>query len=173
VNALKWPTFIVLVLVTLILQVTLAPRLAPFDVRPEWVLVLVVFYALHGPPQHAFAVGWVAGALCDLMTIGPFGLISASFGVTTWLVGRVRGMVFQRHPLTHFAVTLCAAMLVQTLWWIYRGLVDIKWGWEASVVLSCLYTACWAPPLQWALMHFPGLLGFRIPGRPRVQLAGI
>lgn len=169
---MRWSVFIVLAVVVVALQCTVAPRVAVFGARPDWVLVLVVFYALHAPSQRSFVSGWVAGALCDLMTIERFGLISASYGLTAWLVGRFREMLFLRHPLTHFVVTFVAALAVQMMWLLYRMMMDIPGSGGSAIALSCLYTACWGPPAHWLLMKWPGFLGLRVIGRGYARAAG-
>ena len=59
---MRWLTFITLVVLVVSLQSTVAGRLTCLGAAPDWVLVLVVFYALHARAAQAMAAGWLAGA---------------------------------------------------------------------------------------------------------------
>ncbi len=158
---MRWLTFGVLAILVVSLQVTIAPRLTWFGARPDWVLVLVVFYALHAPTDRAILAGWLAGALADVMSIERFGLLSISYGLAALAVCAVREALFTRHPLTHLSVTLVAGLLVQGIWTAFRLATGtgsapfwpLLWGW--------VYTALWAVPMHWALLKTPRLLGLR------------
>ncbi len=149
---MHWLVYIFWMILTVTLQCTVAPHLAWWGHRPDWVLVLVVFYALRAEPMHAFIVGWTVGAFADLMTVERFGLLSLSYALAACLVCSVREHLFTRHPLTHFSVTLAAALILQIAWAGFRGI----WGHPgeslAGMFLSASYTAMWAPPLYW-LIH--------------------
>ena len=161
---MRWLTFFVLAILAVSLQSTVANRLAWHGLRPDWVLVLVVFYALHARTDHAMLAGWVSGAIADLMTLERFGLVSLCYGVAAVLVCRVRDLLFTRHPLTHFTVTLGAALGVQVLWTVYRLVTGLPTGSLPGLIGSSVYTALWAPPLHWMLLKTPRLVGVG-PGR--------
>ena len=160
---MRWLTFLILVVLVVCLQSTVAPRLTVLGGRPDWVLVLVVFYALHARVDHALPGGWVTGGLADLMSIERFGLLSLSYALAAAAVFAVREWMFTRHPLTHFCVTLAAALAVRTVWSFYRMAMDLPG--EATPVLlwSCVYTALWAPLVHWVLLRVPKLLGLPHP----------
>ena len=110
---MRWLTFIILAIVAVSLQATVAGRVSWFGARPDWVLVLVVFYALHARADDAMPAAWVVGALADLMTIERFGLLALCYGLTAMVVCGVRDLVFTGHPLTQFGVTLACGVMVQ------------------------------------------------------------
>ena len=160
---MRWLTFIILAIVAVSLQATVAGRIAWLGARPDWVLVLVVFYALHARAKDAMPAGWVAGALADLMTIERFGLLALCYGLTAVLICAVRDWVFTGHPLTQLSVTLVAAVMVQALWLVYRLAVGLPAGPMVVALGSCLYTALWAPPVHWVFLRMPRLLRLRPP----------
>ena len=160
---MRWLTFLILAVLTVSLQSTIAPRLAWGGATPDWVLVLVVCYGLHAKSDQAIVAGWVAGVLADLMTIERFGLLSLSYGLVAAAVCGVRSLVFTSHPLTHFCVTGVAALLVRFGWSAYRAAtgLPVEPVWELG--WACVYTAVWAPPVHWVLLKMPRVLGFRPP----------
>jgi rod shape-determining protein MreD len=169
---MRWLTFVILAIIAVGLQATVAPRLVWYGARPDWVLVLVVFYALHARGDQAMLAGWIAGVLADLMTLERFGLLSLSYGLAAVTVCGVREALFIKHPLTHFSVTLACALLVQTTWALYRLIVGLPLGPVLPILLACGYTAAWAPPAHWVLLKAQRFLGLgrsdaldaRLPG---------
>ena len=159
---MRWLTFVILAVVATTLQVTVAPRLAFHGARLDCILILVVFYALYGPSEHAILAGWLGGALADVMTIERFGLLSLSYALTGALVVSIRDALFIRHPLTHFSVTLAGGVLVQAMWAAYRLIVGLPVGPLVPLLLACAGSAVVAVPAHRALLTLPGLLGFRV-----------
>ena len=74
-----------LAVLALTLQSAIAPRLAIFGVRPDWILVLVVFFALHGRRRDAVIAGWSLGMCADLMSIERVGLLALSYALAAWV----------------------------------------------------------------------------------------
>jgi len=66
-NKAKIITFIVLVLITFVLQQTLAAEIAIFDIAPNFLLYIVVFSAFYYPPAQAALIGGAVGLLYDLI----------------------------------------------------------------------------------------------------------
>jgi rod shape-determining protein MreD len=175
---MRWLTFLILAVLTVSLQTTVASRLVWFQASPDWVLVLVVFYALHARADQAVAAGWVVGALADLLTIERFGLLSLTYGLIAAAVCMARAWMFTRHPLTHFGVTFAAALAAAFAWSAYRAALGIPGQGFLTSGWWCVYTALWAPPLHWLLLKAPGLLGLRTLRRwsspaPRARQQGV
>ncbi len=165
---MRWLTCVILIVVTVCLQSTMAPRWSWLGASPDWILVLVLFYALHARTDQALVAGWVAGALADLLTLERFGLLSLSYGLIAIAVSQVRDWMFVRHPLTHFGVTLLGAMIVRLAWAAYRAALDLPGEGLALMGWACLYTAAWAPPLHWLLLKASHSLGLDVRrGDPR------
>lgn len=170
---MRWLTFILLAAAALTLQSAIAPRVAPFGIRPDWLLVVVVFFALHGRAPDAVAGAWVLGMCADLMTVERAGLIALTYTLIAILVCSTREYLFRRRAGTQFFVTLAACVMVRLAWTIYyRVLYDPADSLLATlatdVAMGSLYTAVWAPPLHRGLLHISRTLG--LP-RPRYTYA--
>lgn len=161
---MRWLTFGILAIVVVSLQATVVPRGDLFGARADLVLVLTVFYALQVRREEAMLAGWIAGALADVMTLERWGLLALSYGLVAAGVGLVRDLLFGRHPLTHFSVTLLAALLLQVVWAFYRVALGMPGGSVGLAVGSSLYTALWAVGVHLLLLQAPRLLGLRRPG---------
>lgn len=173
---MRWLTFAVCAVGVLTLQTTLAGLLSVGPVRPDWVFVLVVFFALYCPRNEAFLAAWLLGFGVDLLSIERLGLMAITYGITAILINAVREVVFLKSAVTHFVVTLCGGLILGAMLGVYRLVAfDADEGW-ASVVLEGLgasvYAAAWAIPIHHVLGKFSRLLGLRVTGSPRVRPAG-
>ena len=173
---MRWLTFAICAVGVLTLETTLAGPLSVGRVRPDWVFVLVVFFALYCPRNEAFLAAWLLGFGVDLLSIERMGLMAITYGVTALLINAVREVVFLRRAVTHFVVTLCGGLLLNAMLGVYRlAAFDACASW-ATVVLEGLvasvYAAGWAIPIHHALLKFSRLLGVRVTISPRVRAAG-
>ncbi len=165
---MRWISFAVLACVFLILQTSLAGWVEVLGVRPDWVLILVLYYALHARGSDAMLAGWILGMLVDLCGSERMGLFALTYGLCAASVVRVRGLLFRDHPLSDFLVTCVFALIAQLLHVVYRlGYVPGTSAPAAigEAVLTALYTAAWAPYVQWCLRRADRLLGTRANAR--------
>jgi rod shape-determining protein MreD len=172
---MRWVTFLVLAVVVLTLQSVVAPRLELLGARPDWLLVVVVFFALRAAPRDAVLGAWVLGACADLMTIERFGLLALSYGLAGAAVTSVREYLFRSRPLTQFVVTLLVCLLLRFAWLLYRRMLYDPAGsllvdMAIDVVTASVYTAAWAPVWHAVLGRMPRTFG--LP-RPRYTFAGL
>ncbi len=172
---MRWLTFLLLAAVVLTLQSSLAPRLEVFGARPDWLLVVVVFFALYAPPREAAIAAWIVGAAADLMTVERLGLLALTYALVAVAVASVRDYLFRHRAVTRFVVTLVASLLVRAGWMVYRRvlydpadrlLADLA----ADVLMGSIYTAAWAPLLQAGLWRMSRVFGL---ARPRYTYAGL
>ena len=167
---MRWLGFAICAVLALTLQTTLAWRVEIRGVRPDWLLVLAVFFALHARSMDALIGAWLLGAAADVMSIERFGLMSGAYAVATLMIYSVREYVFRDNPVTHFMATFVAAVAVGTLEALYRfvvgrGAFTGAMSAGGGIVLAAAYTAAWAPLLHYVLLKFPDLLGIRRPQR--------
>lgn len=169
---MRWLTFSILAAGCLVLQTSLGPTLTLWGVRPEWMFVLGVFYALLGPYPDACIAAWILGLLTDLASANDhIGLYAFAYGGAAWLICRVRELIFREHWLAHTILTLFAGFLVQAVVALYRTwrappALGAEPGVWTYAVLTCLYTAFWAPYFHWLLTRLRRATGFRTAASP-------
>lgn len=154
--------------VLLALQAGLAPRLEIWGARPDWLLVAVVFFALHVRAGSAAAGAWCLGFAADLLTLERPGLLAITYTATALLVAGLREYVFRMSAMTQFFVVLAVGLLVRSAWLIYRyAAYDWNGGWAGQiagdVVWGAAYTALFAPPMHRLLMSVGKPMGMRFP----------
>ena len=165
---MRWLTFLVLMIVALILQSALAPRIEIAGTRPDWLLVVVVFFAMHASAREALLGAWITGACADLLTIERFGVLALSYGAAAMLVLPTRDYIFRGAGWPQFLVTLGVCALIRTVWIVYYYAVydparSILLELAVGVLLASLYTALWAPLLHRALLPWWWTLGLPRP----------
>ena len=166
---MKWTAFGILAAATLVLQTTVGPVVAIQSVRPNWMIVLAVFYALWGPWPDAAIAAWLLGLAVDLQSAasggGRIGLYAICFGAAAWAMMRIRSAFFRDHAVTQFVMTAVFALAVELLveavrWWTLRGAYpERQAGWFAF--FTALYTAAWAPYMHWLLLRFHRWTGLK------------
>jgi rod shape-determining protein MreD len=166
----RWWPFIILALVFLVCQTTFVWRMRIEGYEPNWMLILMIHYALWAPWPDAGLCAWVIGMLVDLQTHStPLGPHSLCFGLVAWILAQFRNVLFRDHPLTHIFITFVFAFAVQFLLQLY-------WAWkvpelsrpeiaEAALYYS-LYTAAWSPVILGVLIKLQGWTGLG-PSRRR------
>lgn len=151
----RWVSFGICLLFVLICQTTLASQVGIWDVRPDWLLVLVVFFSLYSTRVDAAIAGWVIGLAADMTSVERVGLSSMTYLVAALMVNSVRDMVFLRNAGTHFVVTLSAGLMVQLVISLYRAWRLAAYEpWQHLALegaLVALYSAFWAIPIHSAL----------------------
>ena len=172
---MRWLSFLLLGLCLLTLQSTVAVRIELLGARPDWLLVLVVFYAMHARMPDAAVGAWAIGAAADLMTVERPGLIAMSYLLAAVLVASTREFFFRYHSVTQFGVTLAACIIVRVGWCIYRWVLyeatrAVPLDLAVDVILASVYTAMWAPLLHKSLLAILPVLGIH---RPRYTFAGL
>lgn len=172
---MRWLTFLLLAVIVLTLQSAVGPRLALLGARPDWLLVVVVFLALYAPPQDAVLGAALIGLGGDLLSIERLGLLVLSYVLAALVIVGVREHVFKNAHTTRFILTLVVGLALRLGWTAYyRTLYDLSGsvGLELLqyVVWGAVYTACWAVPLHFGLVHYSQLFGF---ARPRYSYAGV
>jgi rod shape-determining protein MreD len=171
---MRWLGFAICALFALTVHSALAPRLELFGARPDWLLVLVVFFALYARGADAVVGAWIVGACADLMTLERVGLLSLSYGFAALAVVGVREYLFRYRLQTQFLVTLIAGLAIRLVWGLYRFVAYPEAGWTGwailvEVVVGAVYTAAFAPPVHKVLLSMPRMLG--LP-KPRYTYSG-
>ncbi|MHB9093642.1 MAG: rod shape-determining protein MreD [Eubacteriales bacterium] len=110
----------VLFFIGLVLQATLFSHLTVAGVKPDLVLVLLVFYALlHGPMEGAL-MGLAGGLLQDLMFGQNIGMNTLAKLVTGYLFGALEKKIYKENVLVPMVVLFLATFLNETVLYILR-----------------------------------------------------
>lgn len=162
---MKWLIYLVCAAVMVIIQTNIAPHLTLWGGRPEFCIILAVFFGLHRPTHEAAIAGLILGFTADLHSVERLGILTMTLGLLALGVAGIREYVFTTHPITHFWVSTVAAALVQTWLLMYaHATLDLlldNWAvWLQFVAWTAVYTGFAAIPtmhILWRLAKWFGL----------------
>jgi rod shape-determining protein MreD len=161
---MRWLAFAIVTGCILVLQTTLAHRVAIRGTPPDWILVWAVFCGLYAQRRDAVLAGFSIGLCADLMSIERLGVLAIAYATTAMLVNSIRHLVFLKNATTHFFVTLVAGTLLHAALSAYQvalyGSGSIGWTEGVrSAILIAAYTAVWAVVAQHLLLKLSSTLG--------------
>lgn len=153
-----WIRFCILILGTLILQASLGDAVAVTSrgIRPDLLLILMVYFAVHGLPPDVVITSFVIGLGNDLIgwTVGPQML---SFGLCGTMLSRVRQTVMIHKAPTQSLAILAAGAATSALTRILalvKG-VPVPEAPLDHLLWGPLYSAIVGPviwiPLEWVM----------------------
>lgn len=145
--------FLLLITIALLLQSTLFTFLQVAGVKPDLVLMLVVFNGfLHGSREGAF-LGFLAGLAQDIFTGNYIGLNALTKMMAGYLVGLAEARFYKESVIIVTLVTFMVGIANQLAYYMLLFYLDIEVAPSfalAQVVLpSAIYTALLVPLTYW------------------------
>ena len=137
---MNWVGLVAALLVTLLVQTTLA-RLGDLPlIELDLLLVLALLYGLLAPVQDARLAALLIGFAVDLTTEGAVGIYAFSFGLTGLLLTWMREVVNRQLWWGRLLITFLAALpgqllIVLHLRFVQRAALGTVWQMLVSVVL--------------------------------------
>jgi len=105
---MKWLRVVILVCIVAVLQAGLINLIAvtSLDIKPDLLLILMVFFAIFAAPREAIITSFAIGFAADLIAIGmPMGPRTISFGLVGAAVAYIHGVLVIR-KISHQAVAV-------------------------------------------------------------------
>jgi len=158
---MRWFRFAVLVLTASILQTTLVGVIAFWraDIKPDLLLILLVFFATHSDPREAIVASFAIGFAADLSNpvMGLMGPRILSFGLFGTLLNDLHTTIsIRRMPhqaIAIFATGVLTALLSHLLTFFRAEPVAARLG--AELLWQPLYSAAIGPflflPIAWSM----------------------
>lgn len=151
--------WILTIFLVFVLQVLIAPRIAPFGVVPNFFLLGTIFFAIRGGPVIGELVGFIFGLFSDVISISLFGSQTFMMTLIGYLVGRLERQVDEEK--------LSAQMVLVFLMSVLNGLglffLEALFAGAAlrfrdkSAVLVPLYSTLISPVLFWVLTRWTAI----------------
>jgi rod shape-determining protein MreD len=151
---MRWLTYLILAYLALGLQVGLRGFIEVRGATPNFVLMAVVFLALNGAREPVLIASFLLGLMQDLFTQQPMGTWAIAYSLVGASVWSTQEIVYPKHPLTHFSLTLLGGILAGVVLTIHGWLYPLIHGRESGVgaagviglyLASALYSALLAP----------------------------
>lgn len=97
--------------IILIFQASLINLIAFKNCKPDFVLLLVIFFGLYNGPRRGAWCGLYLGLCLDVLSGAGFGINGISLGLIGFGCGLLQERVYTTHFLTHILVPVAAGIL--------------------------------------------------------------
>ncbi len=141
---------------------TALPRYLPEGLRPDLILIVVLFTALSAPPEDALPLSWVAGLVKDVLTTGPLGQYALLYLLLAALLLRLKPLFDTRAALARVLIGAAAHLACEGAGLLIEGMRAGVWPDAAArnlLLLSALVTGILTPLLSRPLDRIAGRLG--------------
>ncbi len=174
---MRWIAFAILLYLAAVLQTTLAPFVDIQTIRPDFMLILAVHYALMAARWDAPLACWFIGLTVDLTGLSyaqhsSLGVNAFAFGLIGLLIVRIREFTFRESPMTPLFVAFIAKSGLSLIVGLHMLYVLEAWPrWREVIWIglwSAVYSAVLAPYFHWLLGRLRKPLGFELPRGLRV-----
>ena len=172
--------YLILAYVILGVQLGVGDYISYRGAAPNFVLLAVVFVAVHASRDAALLGAFSIGLLQDVLSAQPLGMYAFSYGLVGLPIVGAQHAVYREHPLAHFALALFGGLITATLLalqgWLRPpatafapGAADLPALSAAAgpPFISAVYTALLAPGVLWVLNQFRRFFGFHARQRAR------
>jgi rod shape-determining protein MreD len=119
--------FIVLLLVTFLLQVTVAQEITIGSVKPDLVLVVTICIALYEGPSRGALFGFWGGLLEDIFTISILGVASFAKTIIGYFSGELKNRVISASVLWPMIIIFFFTILHELMKFVAWAIV----GWDS------------------------------------------
>ena len=164
---MRWPAFLILAYVALGLQVGLRGFIEVRGAVPNFALLIVVYLGINGAREPVLIRCFILGLLQDLFTHQPPGVWAIAYSLVGASVVSTQEIVYPKHPLTHFSLTLLGGILAGVVLVVHGAIYPLVHGREAATgagawvyVASAIYSALLAPIVLGVLQRARKLFGF-------------
>lgn len=114
--------FGLLVVVSALVQATILPRVNPFPVSPDVVLVLLFLWAIRHGVREALLWLFFSGLFLDVLTLDPFGTNGLALVVIVLLAGPARHRLFQSRIVAPIVLVVIVTIVHGVVLALLRGM---------------------------------------------------
>ena len=133
-------TSILIAMVLMLIQLPESMRI----LRPEWVLLTLMYWAMALPLRVGVGYAWVVGLLMDVLFGGVLGVLAFSYAVVVYLILRFH-LQLRQFPLWQQALSLMSLILLVHV--VTASMTSGMTGWLAYFPAAVMST------LLWPLVH--------------------
>ncbi len=153
----KLPVFVTIIVAFMLTMMPLSDTLSPF--RPDWVALIVIFWAMSLPRSYSVGVAWVVGLFVDVTQGTMLGQHALALCAVTYITVKFH-LLMRVFPLLQLTATIFALLALYQflLFWI-NGVAGVH-------VATVSY---WGPVLTGTVI-WPIVYTFLTGVRYRVQL---
>ncbi len=139
-------------LILVFIQVIYPRSLLLFGIKPDFLLILVIFLTLYSKSERTFFWAVLLGGLKDFLSFSPFGINILIFSLISMIMVKVKTrFLFRDRFKTLFIFVFCISFLTGLFFYILQIFFSSKaYSFLPSfkiLILQAILTACWSLPL--------------------------
>lgn len=137
--------------IAIIIGIILQSSFTVFDlgVKPDFLLILVLFSALLEGPNTGFKIGLGVGLVEDIVAGKYFGMHILTKMLTGFLIGLLEPKIFKENYLVPVATVFLGTLLHEFFFILFGNIVGMDVGWTRNVwgqiIFLAVYQAVLAP----------------------------
>ncbi len=117
----KTVRFVLISYFMLLFQATLINSISIARVKPEVILLLVVFFALYNGSRAGMFCGMILGLCLDVLSGGIVGINSLILGCAGFFCGLLKERVYTAHLLTRMLIPMITCIFSLVFYYIIAG----------------------------------------------------
>ena len=110
------------------------------NLRPEWVLLTLMYWALALPRSVGVGYAWVVGILMDVLLGGALGVLAFSYALVVYLILRFH-LQLRQFPLWQQALSLMSLILLVHI--VTVSMTSLSSGWLVWFPAAVTSTLLW------------------------------
>ncbi|HWJ03826.1 MAG TPA: rod shape-determining protein MreD [Verrucomicrobiae bacterium] len=138
----------VLFVLSIVLQTTLFDFWKFAGVKPDLVLLLVIYFAFTNGPLKGALLGLLFGALVDLQVGYNLGMYALAFVVAGFIAGWFETRMYKENLLIALLVTFVTTVISQEIIWFTGSVVGFNWDFKENlrwILFLAIYNTCLVP----------------------------
>lgn len=147
-----------LIAASVLLQLIVAPHVAPFGVVPSIPLLVVITLAFVQGPGSGAGAGFAAGLALDLLGSGPVGAWALVFTIVGYLAGMMEANLFAEGWLLPVTVALLAGLAAEFAYLVVLTVLGVEVSFWRAVLGVVIPRSIYNSVL--ALLFYPWLARF-------------
>jgi rod shape-determining protein MreD len=156
------PRMIIIGIIALLAQLIVAPNIRVANATPDLILIVTVVQAVRVRQTAATVFGFSMGFLLDLVSTGPFGLMTLILTVLSLVVSSINKGSFTDHIFVEIGLVILAAMFGELLYGVVQALVNPDIDFMGSLLFIVLPTFAYDAILALLVVFITHLFGGQV-----------
>jgi len=145
----------------ILLHLTILDHIRIFGVKPDLMLIIIIFFGLFQERRAGLEYGFAAGFAKDLFTLDFLGVNTLVMAVSGFLAGLAGSQLSRESKKTQALLVMALTAVSMTLHFVIASTFS-RWGYldfgeylTSSVIPTCVYTALVSiPVLHWFIRAY-------------------
>ncbi len=138
-----------IILLAFLAQVFLSEPLKLGGAKPNFMIVVTVFFALFTDARFGLEAGFISGAILDIFALRLFGANIVLFSLAGYFVGRFNDKIYRESIITHAIIVFLASFFIMSFYRLFIGienrflLSNLSLGYilSPSVIIAAFYNS--------------------------------